>query len=161
MPSDFDHIEALRQRLLRLKQQKTAEIAEIEEALHGISLAPKLLRNQPNPIETPHVVAAKHPTGPKANVNLASKIREYIDTHTGQIRVSDVMTYLKEHGIAGKYRSIYASAHMTLKRESEKGNLSFESGKGFWKGQEPDTQLVYSDEGGEVAIDRSVEKGES
>lgn len=56
--SDYDHIEALRQRLIRLKQIKQTELAEIDEAIHALSLTPKLLGTvAPRPVlsESPRI----------------------------------------------------------------------------------------------------------
>jgi hypothetical protein len=51
------------------------------------------------------------------------------------IKVGDVVDYLQSKGIKGKRHSVDAQVRIILKKESQRGQLQFLKGVGFFKSQ--------------------------
>ena len=145
--SDKDHIDALRQRLVNKRIEKEAEIREIQEMLHVLDVAPKLLEGKFNPLKSEP--EPERATRTLANRNITKLVREWLDEYSKYdeaIEINSVRDDLKRQGVKGKDRSLYSAIHVIIKKEAEKReDMYYKKGVGFFKSRKDPSRLTHED----------------
>jgi hypothetical protein len=138
--SDTDHVQHMKQRLQNRLQEIERERLEVQEMLRVINEMPRVLgKSSTLPAPAPANQPVKSVGRTLQNRNVTALVREFIDGYERD-KAIDIPTLVKnylmeQHGVKGKYRSLYSAVCVILKKETQKpdAQLAHESGVGFFK----------------------------
>ena len=137
----------MKQRLQNRLQEIERERLEVQEMLRVINEMPRVLgKSSTLPAPAPANQPVKSVGRTLQNRNVTALVREFIDGYEREESIDIpalVKNYLMEqHGVKGKYRSLYSAVCVILKKETKptkgrnQARLAYEKGVGFFKPRE-------------------------
>lgn len=154
MVTEKDHVENMRARLARKKQELEASAREIQDMIDALSKVPRILagatsanavvRSSSSPVEVERVKS-----GTPVNKDLAKKVDDYLASfpYDQGISVGEMIKTLKaDQGVVGKDKSLYAYISALLKKRMVEGKLKHTPGVGYYKtrGEDKNSVLVHT-----------------
>ena len=140
-----DHLKNLQARLKQRLAEIDTERQEVLEMLDMIDRAPRVL-GKVGTVRAPVEQAVKSVGRTVQNRNVTELVRQFIDGYERNTAIDIpalVRDYLvAQHGVKGKYRSLYSAVCVILKKETKpttgrnQARLAYEKGIGFFKPRE-------------------------
>jgi hypothetical protein len=143
MATQLDHSQNIKARLFERLKALERECEEVRDLLAAQDRIDKVLGSGSLPRVTQ---PASEPQKPQVrtlqNRNVTALVREYIDKYSedAALNVTTIVRdyLIDQHGVKGKYRSLYAAVCVILKKEtqsnqSKSARLNYVKGAGFFK----------------------------